>query len=792
MFNKNANYSKKEIKKIEPILKKIENLKEKMQELSDKELQDLTPAFQLRILAGESLDDILPEAYAAIREADRRILGKEPYKVQVIGAIILHQGKVAELKTGEGKTLLSTMPAYLNALTREGVHVITVNEYLAKRDSDEMRKVHEFMGLSVGCVTAEMTSIQRKKEYACDITYVTNTEVGFDYLRDNMVKKKSDKVQGNLAYAIIDEVDSVLIDEARTPLIISGIANRNNLLYGTCDILAKQMKQGKADAKFNKTEAIMGKVISETGDFIVDEKDKVITLTADGIAKAEKFLHLQNLSSQEHLEEYHGLITALKANYLMRKNKDYIVKNGEVLIVDESTGRILDGRRYSDGLHQAIEAKERVEIKKETQTLATITYQNFFNKYKKKSGMTGTGKTEEGEFKDIYSMDVVVVPTNKPVIRKDLPDLVFKTKKEKLEAVCEEILTSYKNHQPVLVGVPSVKDSEVLSNLLSKLGIPHEVLNAKNDELEANIIAKAGELSSVTVATNMAGRGTDIKLNEEALALGGLKVIGTEKHDSRRVDNQLRGRSGRQGDPGVSQFYISLEDDLLQFFSKENWLQSLKKSDTEYGKPISHKKLKKAVEYAQKHVEENNYGVRKQVFEYDSVNNEHREFIYRERNRVLDGEDVDDVYKQAIENCVFKIFEDTIFGKHPSLWNVKVLNQSITPIIPIIPFTSDDTAEKTRKEFQKELIHRAYEAFEKRSLLFNKNELNRYERDVLLHSIDENWKHHLENLDYLKQWVGVHAYGQKDPRFEYKRIGNQMLNEMLYNIYEDILKAFFK
>lgn len=791
MFKKNK-YSKKELKKVKPILDKVENLKEQMRALSDEELKNLTPSFQLRLLAGETLDDILPEAYAAIREADRRVLGKEPYKVQVIGAIILHQGKVAELKTGEGKTLLSTMPAYLNALTRRGVHIVTVNEYLAKRDADEMGQVHQFMGLSVGCVTADMTKDQRRAEYACDITYVTNTEVGFDYLRDNMVQKKTDRVQRGLTYAIIDEVDSVLIDEARTPLIISGVVNKNNLLYGTCDILAKSMEKGTADAKFNKTDAIMGKVITETGDFIVDEKDKVITLTAQGIEKAEKFLHLSNLSGQEHLEEYHGLITALKANYLMRKNKDYIVKDGEVLIVDESTGRVLEGRRYSDGLHQAIEAKERVEIKKETQTLATITYQNFFNKYKKKSGMTGTGKTEEEEFKDIYSMDVVVVPTNKPVIRLDLPDLVFKTKEEKLNAVCEEVLSSYMKHQPVLVGVPSVKDSEILSDLLSKMGIPHNVLNAKNDELEANIIAKAGEAGAVTVATNMAGRGTDIKLDEESLALGGLKVIGTERHDSRRVDNQLRGRSGRQGDPGVSQFFISLEDDVLQFFSKESWIHALKNASTDFGQPISHRKLTKAVEYAQKHIEENNYGVRKQVFEYDSVNNEHREFIYRERNRVLDGEDVEDVYRRAINNIVNEAFKQTVVGKHPSSWDIVGLNEQLKLIVPIDDLTSDETSGMTRDDFKKVVLKKVFDKFEAQSLLFNKAELSRYERQVLIFSIDKHWKDHLENLDYLKQWVGVHAYGQKDPRYEYKRISSKMLDDMITHIYKDILQAFFR
>ena len=791
MFKKNK-YSKKELKKVKPILDKVENLKVQMRALSDEELKNLTPSFQLRLLAGETLDDILPEAYAAIREADRRVLGKEPYKVQVIGAIILHQGKVAELKTGEGKTLLSTMPAYLNALTRRGVHIVTVNEYLAKRDADEMGQVHQFMGLSVGCVTADMTKDQRRAEYACDITYVTNTEVGFDYLRDNMVQKKTDRVQRGLTYAIIDEVDSVLIDEARTPLIISGVVNKNNLLYGTCDILAKSMEKGMADAKFNKTDAIMGKVITETGDFIVDEKDKVITLTAQGIEKAEKFLHLSNLSGQEHLEEYHGLITALKANYLMRKNKDYIVKDGEVLIVDESTGRVLEGRRYSDGLHQAIEAKERVEIKKETQTLATITYQNFFNKYKKKSGMTGTGKTEEEEFKDIYSMDVVVVPTNKPVIRLDLPDLVFKTKEEKLNAVCEEVLSSYMKHQPVLVGVPSVKDSEILSNLLSKMGIPHNVLNAKNDELEASIIAKAGEAGAVTVATNMAGRGTDIKLDEESLALGGLKVIGTERHDSRRVDNQLRGRSGRQGDPGVSQFFISLEDDVLQFFSKESWIHALKNASTDFGQPISHRKLTKAVEYAQKHIEENNYGVRKQVFEYDSVNNEHREFIYRERNRVLDGEDVEDVYRRAINNIVNEAFKQTVVGKHPSSWDIVGLNEQLKLIVPIDDLTSDETSGMIRDDFKKVVLKKVFDKFEAQSLLFNKAELSRYERQVLIYSIDKHWKDHLENLDYLKQWVGVHAYGQKDPRYEYKRISSKMLDDMITHIYKDILQAFFR
>lgn len=785
-------YDKKEIKKILPILEKVESYRIPMSKLTDKELKDLTYKFQLRLMNGETTDSILPEAFAAIREADRRVLGKEPYKVQVLGAIVLHQGKIAELKTGEGKTLLGTMPAYLNALTREGVHVVTVNEYLAKRDSDEMRKVHEFMGLTVGCVTSDMTKEERQEAYGCDITYVTNSEVGFDYLRDNMVKKKSDRVQGKLAYAIIDEIDSVLIDEARTPLIISTAKENNNLIYGTCNILAKQMEEGVASAKFNKSDAIMGKVIEETGDFIIDKKDKTVTLTPAGTKKAETFLHVKNISSPENRNLYHCLLTALRANHLMKRDKDYVVKDGEVLIVDEFTGRIMDGRRYSDGLHQAIEAKERVEIKKESETQATITYQNFFNKYKKKCGMTGTGATERDEFKEIYGLDVVVVPTNKPVIRKDLEDLVFKTNSEKFDAVCDAIAEAYDKRQPVLVGVTSVEKSEKLSKLLSKKGLPHFVLNAKNDALEAEIIAKAGEAGKITVATNMAGRGTDIKLDEDAIRAGGLKVIGTERNESIRIDNQLRGRSGRQGDPGESQFYLSLEDELLKFYAKEKWMVALKQVSLPKGEPLKDSRVLKAVRLAQESLEENNFGIRKQVFEYDSVNNQHREFIYRERNRILSGENVHDVYQRAAKFIADKAIEKCIVGTSLKSWDLITLNREIATKIPVDVFVSKDANDKNRKQFVELIQNRVASKVKEQKNRFEPRELVRYEQQVLLSVIDKHWVSHLEALDHLKQWIGVQAYGQKDPRFEYKRLANSLLDDMISDIYHDIIKEYFR
>ena len=569
-------HSSRELKRITPIVDKIEALRPEMQKLTDEELRAKTREYKERYQKGETLDSLLPEAFATVREAAKRVLGMEHYRVQLIGGIILHQGRIAEMKTGEGKTLVSTLPAYLNALTGRGVHIVTVNDYLANRDAEWMGKVHEFLGLTVGVVLNDMKNDERRKQYACDITYITNNELGFDYLRDNMVIYKEQLVQRDLCYCIIDEVDSVLIDEARTPLIISGQSGKSTKLYETCDILAHQMERGEASAEMTKMTAIMGEEIVETGDFIVNEKDKIVTLTEQGVHKVEEFFHIENLSDPENMEIQHNIILALRANYLMFRDKDYVVKDDEVLIVDEFTGRIMPGRRYSDGLHQAIEAKEHVKVRRESKTLATITFQNFFNKYEKKAGMTGTALTEEQEFRDIYGMDVIEIPTNRPVIRKDLEDAVYMTQKEKFHAVVEAVKEAHAKNQPVLVGTVTIETSELLSRMLKKEGIKHQVLNAKFHELEAEIVAHAGEAGTVTIATNMAGRGTDIKLDDVAKEAGGLKIIGTERHESRRIDNQLRGRSGRQGDPGESRFYISLEDDLMRLFGSEKLMTVFK------------------------------------------------------------------------------------------------------------------------------------------------------------------------------------------------------------------------
>ena len=629
-------HSERELKRILPIVDKIESLRDDMMALTDEQLKDKTKEYKTRLAQGETLDDLLPEAYATVREAGRRVLNMEHFRVQLIGGIILHQGRIAEMKTGEGKTLVSTLPAYLNALEGKGVHVVTVNDYLAARDAEWMGAIHEFLGLKVGIVLNSMKPEERKAAYACDITYVTNNELGFDYLRDNMAIYKEQLVLRDLHYAIIDEVDSVLIDEARTPLIISGQSGKSTSLYEACDILARQLKRGDDVGEFSKMDAIMGIEQEENGDFVVNEKDKVVNLTAEGIEKVEKFFHIENLADPENLEIQNNIILALRAHNLMHRDKDYVVKEDQVLIVDEFTGRIMPGRRYSDGLHQAIEAKEHVKVKRESKTLATITFQNFFNKFEKKSGMTGTALTEEKEFRDIYGMDVVEIPTNRPVIRKDLHDAVYKTKKEKLNAIVEAVKEAHAKGQPVLVGTITIEASEQLSGMLRREGIQHKVLNAKFHELEAEIVADAGIHGAVTIATNMAGRGTDIKLDEEAKAAGGLKIIGTERHESRRIDNQLRGRSGRQGDPGESRFYISLEDDLMRLFGSEKMISMFNALGIPEGQEIEHKMLSKAIENAQKKIEGNNYGIRKNLLDYDQVNNEQREIIYKERRHLQD------------------------------------------------------------------------------------------------------------------------------------------------------------
>lgn len=781
-------HSRREIKRIMPLVKEIEELRSEYQEKTDVELQSMTDEFRFRLRTGEVLDDILPEAYALVREVDRRILGKEPYRAQLIGAILLHQGRVAELKTGEGKTLLSTMPAYLNALSNRGVHIVTVNEYLAKRDSDEMSQVHEFLQLSVGCVVSEMSPAEKREQYAKDITYVTNSEIGFDYLRDNMVMRPEDRILRGLSYAVIDEVDSVLIDEARTPLIISSVSGQNSLFYGTCDILAKRMIKGAVIDKYEGNALLSGKELVETGDFIVDEKDKVVTLTDEGIQKAEKFLHISNLSSSEHLREYHGVLTALRANYLMKKEKDYIVRNGEVLIVDTFTGRVMDGRRFSDGLHQAIEAKERVKIQKESLTQATITYQNFFNKYDKKCGMTGTGKNEESEFREIYQMDVVAVPTHKPVIREDLPDIVFKTKEEKYAAVCKMVEDAYIQHRPVLLGVQSVYSSEIFSNLLSKKGIPHSVLNAKNDALEATIIAQAGNPGAVTIATNMAGRGTDIKLPQQSLDKGGLLVIGTERNESKRIDVQLRGRSGRQGDVGTSQFILSLEDDLFVLYGKEDALKRLVQAKSVYGEPLKSRKIPTFVNQCQKSIEVSNYGIRKQVFNYDTVSNEHREIFYDLRNEVVDS--LDNGFFGLFINGFIDAVVARSFANKQGVFEHDVLLQLLTLSGVDIPFDSE--LAMTRKEVVDLLRQELFKLYNNRVRLFSKKELLRLQKQLSLRTLDAGWQSHLEAMEYLRQWIGLSAYAQRDTYYEFKVQGDDLFQTMLGDVCLDIVRLFFK
>ena len=784
-------HSEREVKRIMPLVEKIEKLRPTMQALSDEELRGKTAEYKERLTKGETLDDLLPEAYATVREAAKRVLDMEHYRVQLIGGIILHQGRIAEMRTGEGKTLVSTLPAYLNALEGKGVHVVTVNDYLAQRDSEWMGKVHEFLGLTVGCVLNSMDNDERRKMYNCDITYITNNEDGFDYLRDNMVIYKEQLVQRDLHYAIIDEVDSVLIDEARTPLIISGQSGKSTKLYEVCDILAKQMERGEASGEVTKMTAIMGEEITETGDFIVNEKDKVVTLTQDGIHKVEKFFQIENLSDPENLEIQHNVDLALRAHNLMHRDKDYVVKDDEVLIVDEFTGRIMPGRRYSDGLHQAIEAKEHVKVNRESKTLATITFQNFFNKYKKKSGMTGTALTEEKEFRDIYGMDVVEIPTNKPVIRKDLDDAVYMTQKEKFRAVVEEIEAAYEKGQPVLVGTITIDTSELLSGMLKKRGIPHKVLNAKFHELEAEIVAEAGRHKAVTIATNMAGRGTDIKLDDISKELGGLKIIGTERHESRRIDNQLRGRSGRQGDPGESRFYISLEDDLMRLFGSERLMSMFKSLGVEENEQIEHKMLSSAIEKAQMKIEGNNYGIRKNLLEYDQVNNEQREIIYKERRRVLDGESMrDSVFKMItdiVDNTVDLCISD---DQDTADWNLQELNGLLIPIIPLPKLEISKNMKKN--ELKQMLKEQAVKLYEMKEAEFPEPEqIRELERVVLLKVIDRKWMDHIDDMDQLRQGIGLQAYGQKDPLVEYKMSAYEMFDAMSAAIQEDTLKMMY-
>ncbi|WP_125143753.1 preprotein translocase subunit SecA [Clostridium transplantifaecale] len=787
-------HSERELKMIYPIVDKIVALKPEMEKLTDEELKDNTRKFKERLEKGETLDDILPEAFATIREAARRVLNMEHYPVQLIGGIVLHQGRIAEMKTGEGKTLVSTAPAYLNALAGNGVFIVTVNDYLAKRDAEWMGEVHRFLGLSVGVVLNAMTPDERRAAYNCDITYVTNNELGFDYLRDNMAIYKEQMVLRNLDYAIIDEVDSVLIDEARTPLIISGQSGKSTKLYEVCDILARQLERGEESAEFTKMAAIMGEEIEESGDFIVNEKDKVVNLTEQGVKKVEEFFHIENLADPQNLEIQHNIILALRANNLMFRDKDYVVKDDEVLIVDEFTGRIMPGRRYSDGLHQAIEAKEHVNVRRESRTLATITFQNFFNKFKKKSGMTGTAQTEEKEFRNIYQMDVIVIPTNRPVIRIDKDDAVYKTKKEKFHAVVDEVAAAHEKGQPVLVGTITIETSELLSKMLTRRGIKHKVLNAKFHELEAEIVADAGVHGAVTIATNMAGRGTDIKLDDEAKAIGGLKIIGTERHESRRIDNQLRGRSGRQGDPGESRFYISLEDDLMRLFGSEKLMSMFNALGVPENEQIEHKMLSNAIEKAQMKIETNNYGIRENLLKYDEVMNEQREVIYDERRRVLNGESMRTVIMKMITDIVENAVDLSISDEQGTEdWDLTELNSLLLPIIPLPTIAlNDDQKDMKKNELKHMLKEAATKLYEEKEAEFPEAEqIREIERVILLKVIDAKWMAHIDDMDQLREGIGLQAYGQRDPLVEYKMSGYEMFDSMTAAIREDTVRILF-
>ncbi len=780
-------HSARELKKITPIVDKIESLRPMMQGLSDDELRGKTQEFKARLSEGATLDDILPEAYAVVREAAKRVLNTEHYRVQLMGGVVLHQGRIAEMRTGEGKTQTCLLPAYLNALEGKGVCVVTVNDYLAKRDAEWMGQVHEFLGLKVGVVLNSMNSQERQEAYRCDITYVTNNELGFDYLRDNMAIYKNDLVLRELNFAIIDEVDSVLIDEARTPLIISGQSGKSTALYEMCDMLARQMKRGDDIQELSKMDALMGITQEETGDFIVNEKDKVINLTEEGVAKVEKFFHLKNFADPENLEIQHIIILALRAHNLMFRDQDYVVKDDQVLIVDEFTGRIMPGRRYSDGLHQAIEAKERVKVKRESKTLATITFQNFFNLFNKKCGMTGTALTEENEFREIYGMDVVEIPTNKPVARIDHQDAIYKTRAEKLKAIVDSVEAAHATGQPVLVGTITIEASEELSKLLNKRGIKHKVLNAKFHEMEAEIVADAGIHGAVTIATNMAGRGTDIKLDDEAKAAGGLKIIGTERHESRRIDNQLRGRSGRQGDPGESKFYLSLEDDLMRLFGSERLIATFNMLHIPEGQEIEHKALTKAIEGAQKRIESNNFGIRKNLLEYDRVMSEQREIIYEERNKVLNGESMRDVVYKMItditENCV-----DIAINDDAEEWDFTELNTLLLPTVPIEPVTKERVEKLRKSSLKQQLKEEAVKLYEAKEVEFTDEAIREIERVILLKVIDRKWMDHIDDMEVLRQGIGLQAYGQRDPLVEYKMNGYEMFDEMTQNIKEETVR----
>ena len=789
-------HSQRELKLIQPKLDKILSLQSTMAAMSEEELKGQTEKFKNRLAQGETLDDLLPEAFATVREAAKRELGMEHFPVQLIGGIVLHQGRIAEMRTGEGKTLVSTCPAYLNALAGNGVHVVTVNDYLAKRDSEWMGRVHRYLGLTVGTVLNEMSTEERQAAYACDITYVTNNELGFDYLRDNMAIYKSQQVLRGLNYCIIDEVDSVLIDEARTPLIISGQSGKSTKLYELCDILAQQLERGEESAEFSKINAILGEEIEETGDFIVNEKEKTVNLTQQGVEKVEKYFHIQNLADAENLEIQHNIILALRAHNLMFRDKDYVVKDDEVLIVDEFTGRIMNGRRYSDGLHQAIEAKEHVQVKRESRTLATITFQNFFNKFKKKAGMTGTAQTEEKEFRNIYSMDVIQIPTNRPVQRIDLDDAVYKSKKEKFQAVVDEIQAIHETGAPVLVGTIAIETSELLSSMLRKRGIKHNVLNAKFHEQEAAIVAEAGVHGAVTIATNMAGRGTDIKLDDEAKAAGGLHIVGTERHESRRIDNQLRGRAGRQGDPGQSQFFISLEDDLMRLFGSERLMGIFEALGVPDGEQIHHKMLSNAIAKAQEKIELNNYGIRENLLKYDEVNNDQRDVIYTEREKVLEGDNMRPLIVRFITDTVDNYVAECIGeGQTPKEWDLSGLNDTLMSIIPLkkLRLTEEEYESMTGDELSQRLKEEAIRLYEQKEAEFpNPEQMREAERVILLKVMDQKWMSHIDDMDILRDGIGLQAYGQKDPLVEYKIAGYEMFQNMMRSIQEETIRVLYQ
>ena len=789
-------HSQRELKLIQPTVDKILSLQSTMAAMSEEELKGQTAKFKDRLAQGETLDDLLPEAFATVREAAKRELGMEHFPVQLIGGIVLHQGRIAEMRTGEGKTLVSTCPAYLNALTGKGVHVVTVNDYLAKRDSEWMGRVHRYLGLTVGTVLNEMSTEERQAAYACDITYVTNNELGFDYLRDNMAIYKSQQVLRGLNYCIIDEVDSVLIDEARTPLIISGQSGKSTKLYELCDILAQQLERGEESAEFSKINAILGEEIEETGDFIVNEKEKTVNLTQQGVEKVEKYFHIQNLADAENLEIQHNIILALRAHNLMFRDKDYVVKDDEVLIVDEFTGRIMNGRRYSDGLHQAIEAKEHVQVKRESRTLATITFQNFFNKFKKKAGMTGTAQTEEKEFRNIYSMDVIQIPTNKPVLRKDLDDAVYKSKKEKFKAVVDEIEAIHETGAPVLVGTIAIETSELLSSMLRKRGIKHNVLNAKFHEQEAAIVAEAGVHGAVTIATNMAGRGTDIKLDDEAKAAGGLHIVGTERHESRRIDNQLRGRAGRQGDPGQSQFFISLEDDLMRLFGSERLMGMFEALGVPDGEQIHHKMLSNAIAKAQEKIELNNYSIRENLLKYDEVNNDQRDVVYAEREKVLEGDNMRPLIVRFITDTVDNYVSENIgSGQTAQEWDLAGLNDTLMSIIPLkkIRLTEEEYENMTGEELNQKLKEEAIRLYEQKEAEFpNPEQMREAERVILLKVMDQKWMSHIDDMDILRDGIGLQAYGQKDPLVEYKIAAYEMFQNMMRSIQEETVRVLYQ